>query len=112
MKTVTFYGSSNDLVEISGIEGADEFGNYTDSTLVASFVITIPDETERLRVYAIYDGTWSFAPAMIDEDDDWPNWDIRVSPAHNYSTKLEIDVPDNAKLINHVFYSGKQKIAT
>lgn len=101
--TISFYGASDDLVEVRGCDGADEFNTYETGPLMWSGEVIAPGAVIGLRVYAIYDrnGTWSFAVAKLDEDVPLPDWPIRVrqSPDCEYSTALEIDAPVGSRLI-------------
>lgn len=98
MKTVKFYGASDDLVEVEGIPGADEF--WCDTTCApfayATFVVG-----GKVRVRAIYDGCWSFAVGQVDEDLELPAWPIRITQHADpsYSVLLEIDVPDDTSVM-------------
>lgn len=92
MKTVTFSGHSDDTVTVEDASGADEHACYQSSDekiLHASFVVG-----GRVRVRAFYDGVWSFAAAHVSENIAWPDWPVRVVKEHEYSTRLEIDTPD------------------
>lgn len=104
MQTAVFYGHSDDLIEVEGVKGADEFGAYQsgDSRYHGSFNLG-----GHMRIHAIYDGCWSFAVAQVDEDIPLPDWPVRVMQSTDtpYSTRLEIDVPDNVK----VFREKKEK---
>jgi hypothetical protein len=93
MKTLQMFGASDDLIEVSGIKGADEFNIVKDGPYITSFNIS-----GKIRIHAIYDGCWSFAPGQVDEDIPLPNWPIRIkqSEEKDYSTLLEIDVPDDS----------------
>jgi hypothetical protein len=97
MQTATFYGSSDDLIEVSGIKGAKEFyaDGTDDSRIAGAFNLG-----GKMRVYAIYDGCWSFAVGQVDDEIPLPNWPIRVyqSAENTYSMELAIDVPDDVKL--------------
>ena len=93
MKTLQMFGASDDLIEISGIKGADEFNIVEDGPYIASFNIS-----GKIRIHVIYDGCWCFAPGQVDEDIPLPDWPIRIkqSKEKEYSTLLEIDVPDDS----------------
>lgn len=95
MKTFSMYGASDDLIEASGVRGAKEFYSLEDGTYHGSFNLG-----GKMRIHAIYDGCWSFAVGQIDEEIPLPDWPIRIgrTPECAYSTLLEIDVPDDAKL--------------
>jgi hypothetical protein len=70
VNVLTFYGASDDLVEI-GLDGegsgADEFNVYpdprSDRGYAGTWVIN-----DVIRVLAFYDGTWCFAPALVKDD--------------------------------------------
>ena len=107
MKTVKFYGSSDDLIEVEGIAGADEFNAMNDGPVMATFVISAVYAQfgilPLLRVYAIYDGCWTFAAGLFNEHDEHqpcPTWPIRTSKSdeNEYSMCLQIDVPDDASV--------------
>lgn len=99
MKTVTFYGVSDDLLEIEGdIKGCDEYGAYNADDGEVNTCVRITHEHGRINVYAIYDGCWSFAPALVDEDEELPGWPIRFR-AEGYSIRMEIDLPDDAVIV-------------
>jgi hypothetical protein len=101
------YGYSDDLVESEGIEGCDEFNAYSSSDIVARFHVISAEG--QLEVNAIYgkNGCWGFAVLQVDEDVPLPTWPIFVTQATNslnengpqYSTLLEINCPDDAKLV-------------
>lgn len=96
MQTVVIEGSSDDLVNISGVKGGDEFGCYTsDGRYHGSFNLG-----GQMRIHAIYDGTWSFAIGQVDEEIPLPDWPIRIKwpGSCGYSTRVEIDVPDDVKV--------------
>lgn len=97
MHSVTFYGSSDDLVEIGGdAKGADEF-NVSPSDRDLGYAGTWM-VNGILRVNAFYYGTWYFAPEMIDEDRHIPEgWTltIRNSEMNAYSLMLEITAEES-----------------
>lgn len=92
MKTAKFYGASDDLIEVEGIRGADEFNVYGDGPHMARFNLG-----GMMRIHAIYDGCWSFAVGMVDEEIPLPDWPVRLT-SEGYSMVLEIDVPDTVKV--------------
>jgi hypothetical protein len=95
MQTAKFYGASDDLIEVEGVKGADEFTALADGPFAAVFNLG-----GKMRVYAIYDGCWMFAVGQVDEDIPLPNWPVRIKqhPETKYTVLLEIDVPDDVKL--------------
>ena len=98
MQKAQFYGSSDDLIEISGVKGGDEYTISSDET--NGKTITSFNLGGQMRIHVIYDGCWSFAVGQVDEDIKLPDWPIRISQSkeNGYSTCLEIDVPDNVKV--------------
>lgn len=99
MRTLKFYGASDDLFEIEGTtrEEPDEIGCYGHGATVR---VSTP-EKEGLFVTAEYalcgEATWMIGISILDEDVSLPNWPMRWSAA-GYSTVLEIDVPDEARV--------------
>lgn len=97
---ITIYGASDDLVEVDGCVGADEFnvGVNWQGDLVAP-------GTEQLRVFAEYDaarnGCWLIAVTQTDEDVPLPSWPITFSGHDSgYSLLLSIDAPAGTRLTN------------
>lgn len=100
---ITIYGASDDLVEVEGCEGADEF--CTDDwqgELVA------PDGSQ-MRVYARYElsGCWSVGAAQVDEEHQLPGWPVTITQAAamnpdnpGYSALLSVDAPEGTTLAN------------
>lgn len=94
MKTVTIYGASDDLVEVEGVPGADEFGAYSSRAHVGYFELISESTMGRLRVHCIYDGCWHFSFGQVEEGDPWPQWPISTT-FDGYSAKHSIEVPDD-----------------
>lgn len=92
MQTAVFYGASDDLVEVEGVKGEDEFTAPGNGPYMGAFNLG-----GKIRVHAIYDGCWSFAVGKVDEDIPLPNWPTRISET-GYTMRLEIDVPDDVKV--------------
>lgn len=100
---ITIYGASDDLVEVAGCEGADEFSSdHWSADLVA------PDGAQ-MSVWCWYTlgGTWAVGIAQADEDHQLPAWPVTIAqaPAMNpdnpgYSALLAIDAPDGTRLAN------------
>lgn len=110
MPTIHFEGASDDIVTVAGpcyYKGkvhtdGEEWSAYAEHLLAKRIVLVDGEGVILLRVYAIYDGCWTFAVGMVDEDVLLPDWPIRVLPgAENaaYSIALEIDVPDGVYAI-------------
>jgi hypothetical protein len=98
---ITIYGASDDLVEVDGCEGADEF-NADDwsADLIA------PDG-DQMRVYVRYEltGCWSVGVGQADEGHQLPGWHVAISQAPamspgnpGYSAKLTINAPAGTRL--------------
>jgi hypothetical protein len=98
---ITIYGASDDLIEVAGCEGADEFNNDDWSAdLIA------PDDSQ-MSVWCWYTlgGTWAVGVAQTDEEHPLPAWPIAITqaPAMNpdnpgYSVLLSIDAPEGTRL--------------
>ena len=96
MQTARFYGASDDLIEIEGVKGADEFGLKRwceDRKVEVSQPFILGG---KLKIYALYDGCWHFSLGPVAEDVPLPEWPIRYKlGGRGYSVELEIDVPDD-----------------
>jgi hypothetical protein len=100
---ITIYGASDDLVEVAGCEGADEFNSDDwQGDLIA------PDGSQ-MRVYCQYrlNGTWSVGVGQVDEELQLPGWPVTITqaPAMNpdnpgYGALLTIDAPQGTYLAN------------
>jgi hypothetical protein len=101
MQKAIFYGASDDLIEVKGVKGEDEFGAYNGDDLIHG----VFNLGGKMRIYAIYDGCWMFAVGQVDEEIPLPDWPIRIVQSRKvpYSVELQIDVPDDVK----VFLEGK-----
>lgn len=101
---ITIYGASDDLVEVEGCEGADEFcTDHWQGDLAP------PGEGEQMRVWCWYDidGCWQVGVGQVTEDVQLPAWPITITqaPAMNpdnpgYSVLLSIDAPEGTRLVN------------
>lgn len=98
---ITIYGASDDLVEVAGCEGSDEFSS--DDWMAD---VIAPDGS-RMRVYARYEvtGCWSVGVSQADEEHPLPGWPVSLTqqPAMHpdrpgYSPLLAIAVPDGTRL--------------
>jgi hypothetical protein len=103
---ITIYGASDDLVEVDGCEGADEFGAYGSKANEVNWhgdlVAPGTGAAEQMRVTAIYDGCWHFAIGQVDEDVPLPPWGTGIGqhPEVSYSALLSIDAPAGTRLTN------------
>lgn len=97
MPTLTVHGASDDLIEASGIEGADEYNAIDGGRLE----VTGPND-QRFYVWCTYGngGTWVLGVGQIDEDIPIPNWPMTLRQAETcrYSTELVIDCPEGTKV--------------
>jgi hypothetical protein len=108
---ITIYGASDDLVEVAGCEGADEF--CTDRW---QGDLAPPGEVEQMRVHCWYDndGCWQVGVGMVDEDVPFPAWPLsfaqggvtadalagKAPATPRYSVVLTIDAPEGTRLVN------------
>lgn len=127
---IKFYGHSDDNVEIEGdapmLNGPDkgstsaEWPAYTnDPNLVAAKFHIVgpsakcegcgqPKPPEHIvTVYAIYDGTWTFAATLADEEKSFPaGWTVMLSHKGGYSMELVIDTNGDDVAILKPDYDG------
>lgn len=102
---ITIYGASDDLVEVDGCEGADEFyvASVPDGQVCWHGDLVAPGGTEQLRARAIYhEGVWSIALGQADEDVPFPSWGNGTgqAPGTDYSAAVTIDAPEGTRLTN------------
>lgn len=88
---IIFSGASDDLIEISIGSKSKEFNVIEDSIHIATFLVG-----GALKVYALYDGCWTFAAGMIDEGAGLPDWHIETkdSELNGYTTELHMEAPE------------------
>jgi hypothetical protein len=99
---ITINGASDDLVEVAGCEGADEFSS-DDWT---GYLIA-PDDTQMCVHCRCEDtGCWSVGISQTNEESPIPGWPVTITqaPAMNpdnpgYSALLTIDAPDGTQLV-------------
>jgi hypothetical protein len=95
--TITIHGASDDLVEVDGCKGADEFGaDDWSAELVA------PDGGQ-MRVYCRFEdnGCWSVGVSQVDEDVPLPSWPLTITQQERGgSALLTIDAPEGTRLTN------------
>lgn len=109
---ITIYGASDDLVEVAGCEGADEFNVYGSDAMgpVMWRGDLIAPTGEAMRVHALYDDCWHVAIGQADEAIPLPGWATQIRqhtgglfPGDRpipYSVVLTIDAPDGTRLDN------------
>ena len=110
MSTIKITGASDDLVEVFGVKmaldvtdhGQDSNGYPMGPDGQAEYNIYGLAEFEvcdALLVVALFTrlGTWAFAPGLLEEGEEIPDWPIRVVKGSlaDHSTQLEIDVPED-----------------
>lgn len=89
-----FYGHSDDCFEFEIDGKADEWGCYQskdDQVVHLTARVATIGGARGVIIYALYDGTWSFAVAQRDEGLRLPEWSYSVVREHVYSTALLID---------------------
>ena len=104
---IIIYGYSDDLVEVEGCVGADEF-NVRDrwqGDLVG------PGASEQVRVHCWFDddGCWQVGVGQTIEDVQLPAWPVTITQLSavagresgpGYSARLAIDAPEGTRLTN------------
>ena len=98
MATLLIYGASDDLVEATGIKGADEFstdGHWT-GVLESS-------DGDTALVYVDYrdNGCWTVSLGLFEEDHHLPDWRVSVFSDEDlckYSAIASIEVPDGTTI--------------
>lgn len=100
---IEIYGASDDLIEVEGCEGADEF--YADGKGRWQADLVGPGGTEQMRVRAEYDpdgsGCWVISLSQTAEGVPFPAWGNGVGQSENdYSTLIRIDAPEGTRLTN------------
>ncbi|ROO82654.1 hypothetical protein EDD29_0135 [Actinocorallia herbida] len=106
--TIRISGGSDDLVEVEGCEGADEFNCWGIGLTGWRGDLIGGTDTETLRIYAIYNGIWTFAATASDESLPMPDWPIRITdhPDVGHSALVEIDAPAGTRLTNVTALGG------
>ena len=106
MRTLKFYGASDDLFEVEGTKAGepDEIGSFNSITAVkiandhAGLIV--------VGVYAAHDdmpkgmpGCWTIGICPLDEDIPLPDWQMKWSLSDlGYSPLLAIETPDDARV--------------
>ena len=110
MKTITFKGSGEHTVSISGAPGADAddpqrlrglWQLKSDDRWVGAWDVVA--NGEKLRVHAIYDDCWSFAIGLAAPGAELPLWAVNLLPSDSTSVQLELTVPDKAHILPALF---------
>lgn len=103
---VSFEGAGDDMVRVSGAPGADDDDSRSIEADVDisrwrdggrwSGAWDIVSWEGRMRVHAVFDGTWSFAPA-ISGNGQLPMWSVHLEAGEEAGTvRLVIGAPDDA----------------
>lgn len=100
MAILNAYGHSDDLVELTGIPGADE---YPISKNKWVGVIEAPNgDTALLYVDYRSNGCWTVTLGLYEEDYSLPDWPVTVTvdpdKANRYSTYFTVEVPDGTTI--------------
>lgn len=106
MRTLKFWGESDDLFEIVGTRRGepDEIGCFNQRNGPPSVLLASESDGGRLIVIASYApgqgrdkvACWAIGIAPADEDVPLPAWPMRWAlGGRGYSTELQIDVPDD-----------------
>lgn len=97
MAKVIISGASDDLVEIEGIEGADEFSASSHDSWVG--ILEAPNGDTAL-VYVDYrrGGTWTVALGQFEEDYKLPAWPQSFVADGGYTVIATIEVPDGTTI--------------
>lgn len=98
---ITIYGTSDDLIEVEGCEGADEFSTDGDGCWQADLVA--PDGTG-MRVRAEWDPPWGCGWVISLSragDGAFPDWGNGIGEGDGeYSLYVRIDAPEGTRLDN------------
>jgi len=100
---IRIYGASDDLIEVEGCTGADEFNSYEKGYAMWRGDLRAPDG-QVMRAHAVLsnDGCWSIALGQADEDRPFPAWPVTIAQHRSllYSTVAEIEAPDGTELVH------------
>ena len=97
MKTLKFMGYSDDTFGEYGttMDDIDNAGSGEPIQCVieaGGTALVVTGQYNRIGT-----GTWDIGISLQDEDLSYPDWDMRIS-FEDYTTVLEIDVPDDVEL--------------
>lgn len=98
---IRIYGASDNLIEVEGCEGADEFNTYEHGPVMWGGDLRAPDG-EQMRAHVVFDGCWSVALGQVDEDKPLPAWPVTIAQHRSlpYSVMAVIDAPEGTVLVN------------
>ncbi len=103
MKTITFYGTSDDLptVEVSDGSGKVNSEEYDGGKRYFRLHSNLTQQSVNVWVkYGVGDSdTWGAAPYLRREGDTLPDWNFRYRQEHGYSVALVMDAPDDTVVL-------------
>ena len=104
---ITIYGASDDLVEVYGCEGEDEFPVSPRSREIVWAGDLLAPDGESLPVVAAFFGHgWHVGAGVAGEESSVPGWAVKIrrpDPERgepSYSIVLEVDAPEGTRLVN------------
>jgi hypothetical protein len=106
VSTITIYGASDDLIEVAGCEGADEFDCSGSQRHAVNWhaTLTAPDGPA-MRVMAWYGpgGCWLLGIGQAGEDKELPSWPVTITQGDGrtssaYNVVLTVEAPEGTKL--------------
>jgi hypothetical protein len=113
-----FTGHSDDIVSVKRVrqvsnssvhgddyhEDEDELSAYGgDDDISCKVKVSNVGGSRVCIVHCIYDGTWSFAPSMLEEERKLPPWTFTIDqPDHKYSVRLVIESKDDELIYEKV----------
>jgi hypothetical protein len=99
---ITINGASDDLIQVEGCEGADEF--YLSSAGGWQGDLVGPDPADQLRVWCWLDddsGAWQVGVGQVLEAVPMASWPVKFSQDPNgYSARLTIEAPEGTRITN------------
>lgn len=87
-RVITFWGSSDDLIMIDDGENVDEIYMGDD--------IEVYTPSGNMLITPIYDGSWTFAVGLLNEDPFPNNVKITHAREHEYSLRVSLSLPDGS----------------
>lgn len=106
-RTVQFCDAQGDSVH----EDEDEISAYGgDKDINCKVKVSNIGGSRVCIVHCIYDGTWSFAPSMLEEERKLPPWTFTVDqPDHKYSVRLVIESEEDELVYKKVGKDGEEE---
>lgn len=95
MKELSFYGGSDDLFECEGAI-REEVGCFD-----RAGIYHLRSSEGEMLIVGLYlpSGLWSVGVSQVDECAPIPKWPASYSQAHEYSSMLTLQVPDDTVLV-------------